>query len=154
MKSALEYAKETFYERLKDLEIESAEISSFLKSEPLENTNFFELCNSYTRIALKAPRYRVEGTCDLIGDFQTTEVDNAKYATSNYVKAHHLSDFKGLLSVIEEMHRYSAKPEDGQTSGMIMSERGGFGMYYNLAEIPDKIWEDVSVQVLHFLEGK
>ena len=153
MRSALDYAKETFYDKLKDLVIESPEISAFFKVESLETTNFFELCNTYTKIALKAPRYRLEGTCDLFGNFQTEDIDNAILATDTYVKEHRISDFKGLLCVIEEMHKYAAKPEDGKKSGMIMSESGGFGMYYNLAEIPEKIWKEISVKALQVLES-
>lgn len=152
MRNALDYAKESFYQKIYDLEISSPEISALLKKEPQEDSQFFELCNHYVKIALNAPRYRVEGTCNVCGVFQEDDIDRAMYATDDYVKQHNIVDFSCLLSVIKKMHEYATTPEDGNKSALIMAESGGFGMYYNFAQIPDDIWVDISEKILLYLE--
>ena len=46
--------------------------------ENLESTQFYELCQKYSDIALNAIKQRIPGTCDVQGCFQFTDIEAAK----------------------------------------------------------------------------
>lgn len=74
-------AIDSFYDRLGSVEIESDEIRKLLSAG--KQSGFYELCKIFVEIALNAPRIRKEGTCDVTGSFQFTDIENAKKAAKS-----------------------------------------------------------------------
>ena len=68
--------------------------------ENLESTQFYELCQKYSDIALNAIKQRIPGTCDVQGCFQFTDIEAAKRATKDYVMGWRIKDIDALLSLI------------------------------------------------------
>ena len=114
--------------------------------ESLENTQFYELCQRYSDIALNAIKQRVPGTCDVQGCFQFTDIEAAKRATKDYVMGWRIKDIDALLSLIHEFHLYAVAWDDKRTtSGSVLPENYDYqsmyaGKYYNFKELPDDIW--------------
>ena len=111
--------------------------------ENLESTQFYELCQKYSDIALNAIKQRIPGTCDVQGCFQFTEIEAA--------------DIDALLSLIHEFHSYAVAWDDKRTtSGSVLPENYDYqsmyaGKYYNFKELPDDIWEQIAREVKEYI---
>ena len=86
--------------------------------ENLESTQFYELCQKYSDIALNAIKQRIPGTCDVQGCFQFADIEIAKRATKDYVVDWEIEDVDTLLSLIHEFIRT-------QLHGMTRGQRAG-----------------------------
>ena len=150
-------AIDSFYDRLGSVEIESDEIRKLLSAG--KQSGFYELCKIFVEIALNAPRIRKEGTCDVTGSFQFTDIENAKKAAKKYMVDHSLSDTEGLMNVVELMYEYAVEFGDERKSGIVRPEgynyQPGFaGVYYNFAQIPDDIWRKIKSETIELLEDE
>lgn len=125
--------------------------------ENLESTQFYELCQKYSDIALNAIKQRIPGTCDVQGCFQFTDIEAAKRATKDYVMGWRIKDIDALLSLIHEFHSYAVAWDDKRTtSGSVLPENYDYqsmyaGKYYNFKELPDDIWEQIAREVKEYI---
>lgn len=125
----------------------------------LESTQFYELCQKYSDIALNAPKQRVPNTCDVQACFQFADIDAAKYATKKYVEQWGIKDIDALLSLIQELHwRAVAWDDERVTGGRVVPENYDYssmygGKYYNFKELPDDIWETISCEIKEYICG-
>ena len=99
--------------------------------ENLESTQFYELCQKYSDIALNAIKQRIPGTCDVQGCFQFTDIEAAKRATKDYVMGWRIKDIDALLSLIHEFHSYAVAWDDKRTtSGSVLPENYDYQSMY------------------------
>ena len=86
--------------------------------ENLESTQFYELCQKYSDIALNAIKQRVPGTCDVQGCFQFADIEIAKRATKDYVVDREIEDVDTLLSAAP-----AGEGRDPRASDALRSDR-------------------------------
>lgn len=127
--------------------------------ENLESTQFYELCQKYSDIALNAIKQRIPGTCDVQGCFQFADIEIAKRATKDYVVDREIEDVDTLLSLIHEFHSHAVAWDDKRTtSGRVLPENYNYqsiygGQYFNFKELPKDIWGDIATEVKEYICG-
>ena len=127
--------------------------------ENLESTQFYELCQKYSDIALNAIKQRIPGTCDVQGCFQFADIEIAKRATKDYVVDWEIEDVDTLLSLIHEFHSHAVAWDDKRTtSGRVLPENYNYqsiygGQYFNFKELPEDIWGDIATEVKEYICG-
>ena len=127
--------------------------------ENLESTQFYELCQKYSDIALNAIKQRIPGTCDVQGCFQFADIEIAKRATKDYVVDREIEDVDTLLSLIHEFHSHAVAWDDKRTtSGRVLPENYNYqsiygGQYFNFKELPEDIWGDIATEVKEYICG-
>lgn len=123
----------------------------------LENTQFYELCQKYSDIALNAIKQRVPGTCDVQGCFQFTDIEAAKQATKDYVAEWEIKDIDVLLSLIHDYHSHAVAWDDKRmTSGRVLPENYDYqsmyaGKYFSFKRLPEDIWEQIAHEVKEYI---
>ena len=117
----------------------------------LQNTeaqdDFWNLCKSYAEIGLNAPKYRTPGTCDVQGVFQYADIDTAKDNTVEFIQKYNIDDVDEFFDLVEKMYIHAVKFNDNRHGGLVKPEptsMSGFaGKYYNFAEMPDDVFEEL-----------
>lgn len=153
--SAIKDSKDNFYHGLQNhreqIDLLWPDVDS------LESTQFYELCQKYSDIALNAAKWRVPGTCDVQASFQFADINAAKYATKEYVEQWEIKDIDALLSLIQEFHWHAVPWDDERvTGGRVLPESYDYnsmygGKYYNFKELPDDIWEKIACEVKEYI---
>lgn len=117
----------------------------------LQNTevqdDFWNLCKSYAEIGLNAPKYRTPGTCDVQGVFQYADIDTAKDNTVEFIQKYNIDDVDEFFDLVEKMYIHAVEFNDNRHGGLVKPEptsMSGFtGKYYNFAEMPDDVFEEL-----------
>ena len=150
-------SKEQFYyslienERLKDMEI-----FNVLKEKYMD---FYNVCEKFADISLNAPKYRVPGTCDVQGHFQFKDIERAKRSAKAFFADNSLKNVDDYMLAIRTMYRLAVDFNDSRCLGGIVkpenadSSYGSFGTYYNFAEMPSNIWQDVEKETKEFIQN-
>lgn len=153
--SAIKDSKNYFYH---DLQNNKEQIALLWPGvDDLENTQFYELCQKYSDIALNAIKQRVPGTCDVQGCFQFTDIEAAKQATKDYVAEWEIKEIDVLLSLIHEYHSHAVAWDDKRTtSGRVLPENYDYqsmygGKYFNFKRLPEDIWEEIAHEVKEYI---
>ena len=114
------------------------------------NSGFYELCLQYSEIALNADKFITENG-QLCGCFKNEDFDNATSATCQYIRENNIKDTHRFLSSIKTIHYYAKKDnENRQSSGFIPADNNPinkFGVYYNLLNLPDSIWDEIASEI-------
>ena len=153
--SAIKDSKNYFYH---DLQNNKEQIALLWPGvDNLENTQFYELCQKYSDIALNAIKQRVPGTCDVQGCFQFTDIEAAKQATKDYVEEWEITDIDVLLSLIHDYHSHAVAWDDKRmTSGRVLPENYDYqsmyaGKYFSFKRLPEDIWEQIAHEVKEYI---
>ncbi len=155
--SAIKSSKDNFYYELR----KSKEQIDLLWPgiDNVESTQFYELCQKYSDIALNAIKQQVPGTCDVQGCFQFADIEIAKRATKEYVTNWGIKDIDALLSLIHAFHSQAVAWDDKRTtSGIVRPENYDYqsmyaGQYFNFKEIPDDIWAEIAHEVKEYIRN-
>lgn len=149
--------KEYFYEHLlQNLTNNNNELSSIIKNEE-QNSNFFELCNSFLDIALNSEKFKDEND-RISGCFKFEDINKAKIATKQFVDKYKIQDIDNLFEIIHDNYKQTKDPNDSRdSSGMIRNENmnssiGLYGIYYDFTSIP--IWDDIVKDITQFINTK
>ena len=114
------------------------------------NSGFYELCLQYSEIALNADKF-IKENGQLGGCFKNEDFDNATSATCQYIRENNIKDTHRFLSSIKTIHYYAKKDnENRQSSGFIPADNNPinkFGVYYNLLNLPDSIWDEIASEI-------
>lgn len=153
--SAVEDSRNLFYH---DLQNSKEQIGLLWPDiDRLENTQFYELCQKYSDIALNAPKRIIPGTCDIQASFQCADIDAAKRATKDYVIVWKIYDVDALMDLIHKFHPRSVTWDDTRTtSGLVQPKNFSYqsiygGQYYNFKAIPDDMWERIAHEVKEYV---
>lgn len=150
-------SKEQFYyslienERLKDMKI-----FNVLKEKYMD---FYNVCEKFADISLNAPKYRVPGTCEVQGYFQFKDIERAKRSAKAFFADNSLKNVDEYMLAIRTMYRLAVDFNDSRCLGGIVkpenadSSYGSFGTYYNFAEMPSNIWQDVEKETKEFIQN-
>lgn len=121
----------------------SEELNDILQNTEAKN-DFWNLCKSYAEIGLNAPKYRIPGTCDVQGLFQYAVIDYTRDKTVEFIQKYDIDD---LFYLVEKMYTRVVEFNDERHSGLVKPEStsiSGFaGKYYNFAELPDEVFEEL-----------
>ena len=149
--------KEYFYEHLlQNLTNNNDELSNIIKNEE-QNSNFFELCNTFLDIALNSEKFKDENE-RISGCFKIEDINKAKIATKQFVDKYKIQDLDNLFKIIHDNYKKTKDPNDSRdTSGMIRNENmnsfiGLYGIYYDFTSIP--IWDDIVKDITQFINTK
>lgn len=156
---AIHSSVESFYNEIIQDTIDIPELNALIGNtvESALESGLYELCQKYSDIALNAPKIRVEGTCDIQGVFQFSDIDRAKQATLTYIKSHGIQNIDGLMDFIGKWHSRAVDWDDKRCKGGIVRPEGytcgaGYaGKYYNFQELPDDQWEKIKAEVIKFV---
>lgn len=132
------------------------EIFNVLKEKYMD---FYNVCEKFADISLNAPKYRVPGTCDVQGCFQFKDIERAKRSAKAFFADNSLKNVDEYMLAIRTMHRLAVDFNDSRCLGGIVkpentdSSYGSFGSYYNFAEMPSNIWQDVEKETKEFIQN-
>lgn len=155
--SVFHNAREQFYDELLQNDSLPDELMRILSVNPQES-GFFELCQNFEDIALNAPKIRKQGTCEVQGVFQFTDIDTAKRATKAYIQEHHIIDVHSFLEVVHDMYPHAVLWDDKrEKSGLVRPEdydgTSPFaGVYYDFTRIPEDQWQEIIADVLKYIQ--
>lgn len=149
-------SKEQFYYSLIENEVlKGMEIFHVLKDNYLD---FYDVCEKFADISLNAPKYRVPGTCDVQGCFQFVDIEKAKSGAKVFYNANSLKNIDEYMIAIRTMYRLAVDFNDSRCLGGIVkpenmdSSYGSIGTYYNFAEMPSNIWNDVEKETKEIIQ--
>lgn len=149
-------AVEQFYCSLtENEELRKMKIYAVLEDSCME---FYNVCARFADISLNAPKYRIPGTCDIQGCFQYKDIEKAKWVAKAFYTRNSIEDVDELLKAIRLMYRLAVDFDDTRCSSAVIkpentdSSYGYFGTYYNFAEMPQNIWEDVEKETREFIQ--
>ena len=153
--SAIKSAKDHFYIELQNKKEQIALLWPGI--DALENTQFYELCQKYSDIALNADKQRIPGTCDVQGCFQFADIDIAKQATKDYVLEWKIKDIEVLLALIHEFHSRAVEWDDKRTKGgRVLPENYDYqsmyaGKLFDFTRLPEDIWQGIAKEVQEYI---
>lgn len=157
MGSVISNSKEQFFNHLiNSKDIVRLGVFTVLKEKYLE---FYDVCKAFADISLNAPKYRLPGTCDIQGSFQFSDIEIAKNKAKNFYEKNAIDNMEEYLFAIKELHRLAVEFDDPRcTGGRVMSENnnftfGTYGKYYNFAEIPLDIWNQIENDVKEYIQN-
>lgn len=150
--------KEYFYEQLlQNLDSDkNAELNNIIEKEGQES-NFFELCNTFLEIALNSEKFKNENGA-ISGCFKFEDINIAKMATKQFVDKYKIQDIDNLFEIIHENYKKTKDSNDSrESSGMIRNEDsnstiGIYGIYYDFTSIP--IWDDLIKDITQFINAE
>lgn len=150
-------SKDQFYYTLIENEmLEDMEIFHVLRDKYLD---FYDVCEKFADISLNAPKYRVPGTCVVQGCFQFTDIEKAKNRAKVFYNVNSLKNIDEYMTAIRTMYRLAVDFNDSRGVGGIVklenmdSSYGSIGTYYNFAEMPPNIWNDVEKETKEFIQN-
>ena len=150
-------AVEQFYSSLTDNEeLRKMKIYEVLEDSCME---FYNVCARFADISLNAPKYRILGTYDIQGCFQDKDIEEAKEVAKDFYARKSIEDVDELLKAIRVMYRLAVDFDDTRCSSTVIKSEnvdnsyGYLGTYYNFAEIPQNIWDDVEKETREFIQN-
>jgi len=155
--SVFHNAREQFYDKLLQKDNLPDELARILSINPQES-GVFELCQKFEEIALNTRKIRKQGTCEVQGVFQFTDIDKAIYATKAYVRKHHINDVHSFLEIVHDMYPHAVLWDDKRTkSGLVRPEGYDWtspvaGVYYDFTRIPEDQWRGIIADILKCIQ--
>lgn len=91
--------------------------------------------------------HRTPGTCDVQGVFQYADIDTAKDNTVEFIQKYNIDVVDEFFDLVEKMYIHAVEFNDNRHGGLVKPEptsMSGFaGKYYNFAEMPDDVFEEL-----------
>lgn len=119
----------------------------------IEDTGFYELCKKFADIGLNAPKQIIEGTFNVQGYFQDSDINIATKETVAYIKQWKITDIDLLFELIGNMHSLAVDWDEKRTKSANIKNSsynydvGLAGKLHNFSKLPQEIFDEICCDI-------
>lgn len=120
--------------------------------ENIHETEFFELCKTFSDISLNADKIWDSESQNVKCDPKEEDIDSAKEATKRYIEEWNIQDIDLLLGLIYKMHSEAIEWNDNRQKNIKIYYNPSESVpsskkYYNFEHIPAMTWDQIITRI-------
>lgn len=151
-----EYIYQNFNNALVGLNIDSDELKQKVNNDEFKEELFY-VCEKVSFIGINAPKMRVEGSTEVQGCFQYSDIDIAVTSAIQFISKYTITDIDELINIIGSLHMYAVSEENSKKAHATLFNDDWsmrFGAYHTFSDLPEDIFDKFKNYIKECIQNK